>query len=159
MRCDDFREISLYYKQAVHALEYCRYSDPVQVMCRYEDIISSHIISTFSRTFGTKAALHPAFKRLVEYDIMHGSNLCEILYTYLLYNKSHSKCSKKLFLHRNTFQYHLTKALEIIENYADVDDPETRLNMLLSFKLHESTAPRRPKEDETEQTLPPEVFQ
>ena len=139
LRCDDFMDISLYYTQAVYALEYCRYTTPAQVMCRYENIISSHIIHTFSQMHGTKAVLHPAVKLLIEHDSVYGSNLFEVLFTYLLYNKSHSKSSKKLFLHRNTFQYHLTKALDIIENYADVDDPETRLNMLLSFKLHEAS--------------------
>jgi DNA-binding PucR family transcriptional regulator len=99
----------------------------------YMDYISDHIVSTFSATHNLDSSLHPAVEILRGYDKEYGTNLMEVLYIYLLNNKSHTVCARKLFIHRSTFQYRLNKIFSMVD--VDLDDEETKLNILFSIKL------------------------
>ena len=55
------------------------------------------------------------------------------LKTYLLSNCNSSEAGKRLSLQRNSFVYRLEKARRLLG--LDLDDPDTRLLLLISFKL------------------------
>jgi len=68
---------------------------------------------------------------LYQHDQANNTSLVETLFLYLLNDKSHMRCAKKMFVHKRTFQYRLSKVFELID--IDIDDDFIRLNMLNSL--------------------------
>ena len=78
---------------------------------------------------------HPGLSALVRYDEEHNTNLREILLRYLLNDRSLSKTSKIMFMHRNTMLNKVNKITDIIED--DLEDPVIRQRLLFSCMLYD----------------------
>lgn len=92
----------------------------------------------FEQTFHHNNILylaHPGLSALIRYDDEHNTNLREILLCYLMNDRSLSKTSKLLFMHRNTTLNKVNKILEIVED--NLDDPAIRQRLLFSCMLYD----------------------
>ena len=76
---------------------------------------------------------HPAVRLLEEYDAEHETQLTETLYVFLLCHQNYARTGERLFLHRNTVQYRVEKAIELAE--IDLDNEKTYLHLLISLCL------------------------
>ena len=65
--------------------------------------------------------------RLDEYDQNHGTELIHTLEVYLNENCNITKASEKLYIHRNTLKYRLSKIKKILK--CNLNDPYDRLNL------------------------------
>jgi len=72
---------------------------------------------------------------LLEYDELNRADLAPVLHTYLLHDGSVKAAADALFLHRNTVNYKIAKAAEILG--MDLSSLDSRLQLLLSFMLHD----------------------
>lgn len=72
---------------------------------------------------------------LLEYDVQNNSDLAPVLHTYLLHDGSVKAAADELFLHRNTVNYKIAKASEILD--MDLSSLDSRLQLLLSFMLYD----------------------
>lgn len=72
---------------------------------------------------------------LLEYDEVNRADLAPVLHTYLLHDGSVKAAADALFLHRNTVNYKIAKAAEILG--MDLSSLDSRLQLLLSFMLHD----------------------
>jgi len=72
---------------------------------------------------------------LARYDSEKKSDYMDTLYQFLINERNIVKTAETLHTHRSTLVYRLKKIQEIIK--ADLDDPEVRLQLLLSFKVLE----------------------
>lgn len=72
-------------------------------------------------------------KPLAEYDKINNTDLCTILKCYLLHDGSVKETAEELFVHRNTINYKLAKAAEILN--IDLSSLETRVQLYLAFKI------------------------
>lgn len=72
---------------------------------------------------------------LNKYDMNNNTQLCDTLYYYLLNNKSLSKSSKAMYLHKNTITYRLYKIKDIInDNLDDAKNNFSYMNSLIILK-------------------------
>ena len=78
---------------------------------------------------------HPGIAALIRYDTEHGTNLREILLNYLLNDRSLSKTSQLMFMHRNTTMNKINRINEIVED--DLDDPLIRQRLLFSCLFYD----------------------
>lgn len=74
--------------------------------------------------------VHPAIIRLCRYDLQHHSNLREVMFYYLISDRSLNKTAQKMYMHRNTVLNKVNKILEIIE--IPLDDGYLQHRLILS---------------------------
>ena len=75
----------------------------------------------------------PCILELMNTDSKKSRHQLEILYNYLINDRNATEVSKKLNMHRNNVVYHINN---FEEKYSiDLNDPDSRLKLLLSFKL------------------------
>lgn len=99
-----------------------------------EDYIMKYIFHEMPKQ--TSADLcHPALRKLLEYDKNHQSDFANTLQVYLACERSNVETAKVLNLHRNSLSYRLSRLQELLD--VDLDDPDTRLHLLLSFQFIE----------------------
>ena len=72
---------------------------------------------------------------LIEYDLKNNSDLSSVLWAYLRHDGSVKDTADELYVHRNTINYKLNRAAEILNmNLSSLD---TRLQLTLSFMLQD----------------------
>ncbi len=76
---------------------------------------------------------HPGVLTLTRYDRAFGTNLRDVMFHYLMSDRSIAKTSEKLFMHRNTLIYKVKKIEELIGE--SMDDPYLRHNLIFSCLL------------------------
>lgn len=74
-------------------------------------------------------------KPLEDYDNTNNSDLCTVLRCYLNHNGSVKDTADELFVHRNTINYKLSKAAEILD--VDLSSLEARVELSLGFMLQD----------------------
>ena len=76
---------------------------------------------------------HPAIVRLTRYDKKHHNNLRDVLYNYLLYDRSVSSTATRLYMHRNTVLNKLKKIRELTG--LDFSNENLRLRLIFSCQV------------------------
>ena len=76
---------------------------------------------------------HPGVLTLTRYDRAYGSNLRDVMFSYLMNDRSISRTSAQMFMHRNTTIYKIKKIEELIGE--SMDDPYLRHNLVFSCLL------------------------
>lgn len=74
--------------------------------------------------------IHPAIVTLYRYDTNHDSNLLDVLFYYILNERSISLTGKALYMHRNTVLNKIKKITEIIQ--ISIEDGHTDFRILTS---------------------------
>ena len=72
---------------------------------------------------------------LLDYDARNQSDLANVLHTYLRHDGSVKAAADELYLHRNTVNYKIAKAAEVLN--MDLSSLDSRMQLLLSFMLHD----------------------
>ena len=122
-----------YYTQALRALELGTQNENLPALYPYANYAVSHILSQFCQKEDRDVFLHPAVKRLLEYDEKKNGNLTETLYQYLLWERNLMLTAQKMYLHRNTLSYRLNKIQELTQ--VDLEEAETRQYLLWSLHV------------------------
>ena len=94
--------------------------------------ILEHIID-YLKDAPLPSPYHPGLLKLIDYDAKHHSSYSDTLRVYLEMERNHLAAARALNLHRNSLSYRIQKITQITG--ADFDDPNTRLHMLISYKL------------------------
>lgn len=128
---EDVTQLREHYEQATAALEY---GDAAPGLYAFSDCAMRHMMNCFPQE-QLRILVHPALAVLREHDRATGSELYDTLRTYLRCERSLVKTAAALFIHRNTLLYRLEKLHQLVE--LDLDDPELRLHLELSFRLME----------------------
>ncbi|MEE3420876.1 MAG: PucR family transcriptional regulator ligand-binding domain-containing protein [Lachnospiraceae bacterium] len=74
-------------------------------------------------------------KPLSDYDDQNGTDLTELLWTYLQHNGSVKETSEELFVHRNTVNYKLDRAEQVLA--MDLSTLNTRVQLTLAFMIRD----------------------
>jgi len=131
---DPFEDITLlkdHHEQAATALQYTGGEPGLYLFSR---CAMQHLLSFFPQE-RIRALVHPALLTLREQDRLNSSELYETLRIYLEHERSLVGTAKALFIHRNTLLYRLEKLHQLVE--LDLDDPELRLYLTLSYYMLE----------------------
>lgn len=68
-------------------------------------------------------------------DAKKNTNYTGLLYTYLVNERKSTDTAKQLHMHRNNVIYHIDRLAEKMG--IDLDDPEERLRLMLTYKAME----------------------
>lgn len=96
-------------------------------------------ISILVREYSVIDICHPALTVLNEYDKVNNASLYYTLRVFLAMERSYTQAAKKLYIHRSTLLYRIERILELTS--LDLDDPETRLYLQLSYSIRDIENP------------------
>ena len=113
------------------AIEYC--SRKGGEIYASQDYFIDHLTAILSKEGGISFE-HPAVLQLAEYDAENNTQLAYTLYRFLLFERRYDHVAKELFVHRNTVQYRVEKAIELTS--IDLDEVRQRLYLLLALHMH-----------------------
>lgn len=126
-----FYDFNTYYIQAEWALTDGHQSQGA--IRHYRDHQTSHILHGFARQSKWRSAIPPQLEMLNQYDTENDASLMETLFVYLQNERSLQETARKLFIHRNTLAYRVSKIVELCG--FDLDDASERQRLLLSMQL------------------------
>ncbi|MDR1213682.1 MAG: helix-turn-helix domain-containing protein [Propionibacteriaceae bacterium] len=129
----DFMEAREFYSQALAAVERCSPDDAHYPLAFYADHLTEHMTQVFAEFADPRCYALPYVRLLADYDDAHEGHLLDTLYTYLTHDRSHEACTEKLFIHKSTLKYRLSKIRQIVGD--DCLAPENRTGVLMSVCL------------------------
>lgn len=132
---NEFRNLSdlqEFYQQAEVAFEFGKGGVQIHLYCDY---MLNHILSFCSRE-NILLLCHDSVIRLKQVDIEKNTEYFKTLHIFIKNERSLKKTSQELFIHRNTLIYRLDKIRDMLN--IDLDSADTRLHILLSYKLLEN---------------------
>lgn len=126
----DLRE---YHMQAMHSISLGTSLQSFPSLFLYRQYYLEHLTDVFCKTESIQAFVHPALKKLLEYDALHHTSYANTLYCYLTCERNMTAASEMLHIHRNTLVYQMKKIDSIIS--VPYDDYRERQHMILSFEM------------------------
>ncbi len=99
----------------------------------FHDLISYHLIDTSVENDTMLAFFEETLGPLHAYDQENNSDLLRTLQVYFEAGENISLASKKIFIHRNSFNYRLDKIKEILKT--DLQDSEENFSYQLAIKI------------------------
>jgi|GEM_PF-2114931 len=114
-----------------------RSPDPNVHLFKHEDYIPHYIIDLAATRFIEQQQhsdiifmAHPSVIKIYRYDVKYKSNLLNVLYEYILNDRSITQTAKKLYLHRNTIQNKLNKVYQLTN--IDIKNGAQQFRILMS---------------------------
>ena len=101
-------------------------------MFDYRDYYIYHLLTACAQQVQMESLCDGQLLAIKEQDVQKHTEYAKLLYTYLINECRPSDTARTLHMHRNNVIYHverLSKQLGV-----ELDDPETRLRLLLSYK-------------------------
>lgn len=124
---NDITRARIYREQAAKARKYATKEIP---LVDYGDIMVDDLLGNPAFNENWRDNIDPGIASILETDISCGTNDVELLYHYLLLDRSLTKCADKINVHKNTVAYRVNR----IRNkfHFDFNDPQVKMNLLLS---------------------------
>ncbi len=97
----------------------------------YAEVFAAHVCTLPPAL--QREHLHPAVRRLIQYDRNHEGTLLDTLATYLAGPEQPKEAAARLFISRSTLFYRLGRIRELCS--VDLTTGEERMNLLLSLRL------------------------
>lgn len=98
---------------------------------QFGDIFVPYILQEIKKTVPTQMLVSPHYEVLKRYDQQNNTDLCNIFIQYLENGRNIGQTSNAIFLHRNTVQNKIKKAISVMGN--DCDDPQTMVAFVLAY--------------------------
>ena len=124
------------FEQAAAALSYANGAHSNAWLISFEDCALEYIESSVLKTMPLELLVAPYIYKLRGIDRDRGTEYFQTLRAWLLNERSIPKTAEALIVHRTTLTYRLEKLRELIP--IDLDDPQLRLYLLLSYHLLDS---------------------
>lgn len=131
----DFSTLSSYYKQTLATLEMGHLHHPDQWCYKFEDYVLPYFMRYGTTQIHGRHLCHPGLVQLWLYDFANKTELLTTLQMYLTTGRNATLTAKNLFIHRNTLYQRLDKITQLLD--ADLNDPNTRLFMMMSYSFVE----------------------
>lgn len=110
----EITELSLYYDQAVNAINYGELHAGAKDCYFWEDVSFCYLLSIAQRDGDLMKFYHPAFSELVMYDLKNGTKWLRTLYYYLYFNSDINAAASVMHINRNSMYYRINKIQEIV---------------------------------------------
>ncbi|WP_295635496.1 CdaR family transcriptional regulator [uncultured Intestinimonas sp.] len=131
-------DVHFAYVQASVAMQYGKRFHPENLFHYYRDYYIYHMIDCYSQHFPLEKMYFQKLTLLMDARDYKSSNLY-LLRTYLIHERNISQTAKLLYMHRNSVIYRISRIRELLN--VDLDDPDIRLRLLISFKVLELLKP------------------
>ncbi len=103
----------------------------------FSDCALDYWFEHLSGVLKTQHLASPELRYLIQYDQENGTEYFETIREYLLQERNIPRTSEKLIIHRTTLLYRLKKIQALVP--LNLEDPKTRLYLLLSLQILQST--------------------
>ena len=100
---------------------------------RFGDFRVDFICTELLKQVDTSYLISRDIINIAAYDEENGTNLLDTLEAYLRNERSMTKTSNCMFLHRNSVAYRIEKVKALLR--CDLDNPETLVGLQLSLKI------------------------
>lgn len=97
----------------------------------FNDIFVLYILQELRKTVSPQMIASPYYEVLKRYDQQNNTDLCDIFMHYLENGRSIGQTSNAIYLHRNTVQNKVKKAISVMDN--DCDNPQTMVAFILAY--------------------------
>lgn len=132
---DNLEDYHYAYKQALHAYNVSRSGFPSNGIAIFDELGAYSLLNNLKDPALGDLFMKKHLGPLMEYARGSGADLPNTLRTYLFNNGNLKHTMDELFIHRSTLRYRLERIREILD--MDIEDAETRLNLMLAYKLHD----------------------
>lgn len=132
-------DVSTAYKQAVIAMDYGSRFDPESPIHYYCEYYLYHMLEYYRPYFPLEKMYVQRLSLLMDDNQYKSSNLF-LLHTYLTNERNISQTAKDLYMHRNSVIYRIARIEEKLN--VDLDNPDIRLRLLISFRILELLHPQ-----------------
>lgn len=122
-----------YDRQARVALNFGMKKDSTFWVYRFENYVLQFLLEHATQDLTPESLCHPGLLRLLDSDRKKNRDYAGTLRVYLENNMNVAQTIRQIYIQRATFQYQLQRITEIMG--ANLQDYETRLHLLLSFRL------------------------
>lgn len=133
MHFNDFSLIEVEYRLAGVALEKGKLLTGNKVLFHYEDYFTAHMIELCALSIDIISLCHPEAVQLYQYDKKHNSDFLDSLYMYIIEERRLASAAKRLYIHRNTLVYRLTRIQELFN--IDIEDSRFRIHLIWSYQV------------------------
>ena len=127
------RELNIYFKQAVYAIEFGKKKDSTRWYFRFNDYGLEYLLNYGTGIFKPEQVCHPALLQLRKHDQIKQTSYYLTLFTYFEQQFNMSQAANQLYIHRSTFINRMERIQELTR--LNLDDYDTRLYLELSFRL------------------------
>ena len=127
------KNLAARHAQAMKALELGRLLGGTGPLFHYDTYSVYHCLELCAPQINLLQLCHSAVLTLEMYDRENGTELLGTLHAYLSCHQNLSEAAASLFIHRNTLSKRLDRINDLI--LADLDDPNTRLHLLVTCML------------------------
>ncbi|MGN0266078.1 MAG: PucR family transcriptional regulator [Lachnospiraceae bacterium] len=131
----DLMQIRQLYRQACIAYQFGSYQDSTFWVYNFDDYRMEYMISQAKGEFDAELICRPELFWLQEYDKDHTSELLNTLRVFLKWERSIARACEELSIHRTTLLYRMQRIDQL--THLNLDDEETRLELILSYKFLE----------------------
>jgi hypothetical protein len=125
------------YAQARRALELSARLAPDKAVCLYHDCAFYDLLSALPQSSAPGQFCHPALSILSRYDRDSGSDLYHTLETYLACSCSVKETAERLFIHRNSLDYRLSRIRALTG--LGLEDADVRFQLSMSYRIDHFT--------------------
>ena len=131
---DDLEMASVRYRQTLFTLHHAKEKQGVYYS---ENDAFRYLLTEMEKQNKLQWLIHPALNILKRYDDVHHSEFYGSLFQYLYHERSIQQGAQAMHVHRNSYFYRIQRIKEIAN--IDLDDPDTRLYLLVSFFIDYNT--------------------
>ena len=128
----DLQEIHSRYNEAAYVTDHMT---PETVLDDFQKYALSYALEEIRSAMKTDP-VRPDVRMLLQYDAKHHTEFARTLDVYLREERSQSRTAARLNLHRNTLTYRLARIRQLLT--CSLDDADTRLHLILSFRFLKS---------------------
>ena len=134
------RELHLAYYEAEVALNQAFQMRSEKWIVFFSDCALTHILNNLPQPLQPWHLISPVLWRLRDHDREKGTQYFDTFRAYLLNERNIPRTAQALIIHRTTLLYRLEKIQSLVQT--NLEDPEQRLYLLLSFWIWEKTRGR-----------------
>lgn len=131
----DILQAKYHFIEACAAIDFGYPIDPDLEVYYFKDYVHEYILSRITSEIPTEIICEKGLLRLLEYDKLYKTSYYHELRTYINCNMNAVQAAKSLYMHRNTLLIHLEHIIKLAQ--IDLDNPEERMYIQLSYKLLE----------------------
>lgn len=128
-------DLQKYFRQSIASITLGKRIGKEESLYLFEDYAVYNIIDMCCMQQDITDFCHPAILKLKDYDIKHKSDYVRSLYTYIVNMRNLICTADKLYVHRNTLSYRITKIQEITG--VNLDDDDVIMKLFVSYKILE----------------------
>ena len=127
----EFSEIKRSYTEAEKALKVIKSEHKIDATVFYSEIGAYKLLTEIKNIGLLKEYYDDTVGKLEKYDAQNSTDFSKIFYVFLKENGNYIKTSKKLFMHKNTLSYKISKIEEIIKR--DLTDTNVKYEFYLGY--------------------------